>query len=250
MNSDKYLRRIGLSDRSILPNEQSLKWMQKQHLINVPFENLDIHWQNPIVLKKQKFYQKIVENKRGGFCYELNGLFNQLLSRIGFLTRIVSARVSNGKGSHGPEYDHLAILANVENEGFLVDVGFGDFIAEPLRFVLDLEQEDENGIYLIKKFDDEYYEVLKKDGQNWNGEYIFKLISRDLSEFTGMCNFHQTNESHFSKGKVCSMMTENGRKTLTDKKFIETNKGQKTETDVESEDRFSEILRNEFGIIK
>lgn len=249
MNTDKYLKRIGAEEIDIKPSIETLKLLQKQHLLNVPFENLDIHWQRPIILHNEKFYEKVVEGKRGGFCYELNGLFYQLLENLGFKNKIVSARVSNGKGGFGEEYDHLAILTEIENEEYLTDVGFGDFTAEPLKFILDLEQADENGIFRIAKFDDEYFLVEKKDGDIWKHEYIFKDKARELSEFEKMCKFHQTSpDSHFTRGKVCSLMTESGRKTLTDKKFIETKDGKKTEHAINSNEEFLENLKREFGI--
>ena len=249
MNTDKYLKRIGADEFDIKPNIETLKFLQKQHLLNVPFENLDIHWQRPIILHNEKFYEKVVEQKRGGFCYELNGLFYQLLENLGFENKIVSARVSNGKGGFGEEYDHLAILTEIEDEKYLTDVGFGDFTAKPLKFVLGIEQKDENGIYRITKFDKDYFLVEKKDGNEWKHEYIFKDKPRELSEFEEMCKFHQTSpESHFTRGKVCSLMTETGRKTLTDKKFIVTKGGEKTEHDVNSDEQFEQILESEFGI--
>ncbi len=248
MNTENYLNRIGIENIQLLPDFKTLKLLQKQHLLNVPFENLDIHRKRPIVLNVENFYKKIVEKKRGGFCYELNGLFFELLNEIGFTSKIISARVSNGK-DFGAEYDHLAILTKIGDEEFLVDVGFGDFTAAPLKFVLDIEQTDENGTFLIRKFDESYFEVVKKDGDNWQSEYIFKDSARDLQEFFAMCNFHQTSlESHFTRNKICSLMTENGRKTLTDKKFIQTQNGEKRETEINSEEEFNKILDQEFRI--
>lgn len=248
MNTENYLLRLGIENIKISANSENLRLLQKQHLLHVPFENLDIHWKRPILLNTNKFYRKIVEEKRGGFCYELNGLFNELLKSHGFQTKIISARVFNGK-DFGAEYDHLAILVQIEGEEYLTDVGFGDFSAAPLKFVLDTEQVDENGAFLIRKFDDEYFEVVKKHGDSWQSEYIFKDLARDLEEFAEMCDFHQTAPaSHFTRGKLCSLMTQNGRKTLTDKKFIKTENGAKTETEIVSEDEFNEILTNEFRI--
>ena len=248
MDKNAYLRRIGIEENEIKPNFQNLKILQKKHLLNVPFENLDIHWKRRILLDENNFYQKIVNEKRGGFCYELNGLFNELLKAIGYKTKIISARVSNGK-DFSPEYDHLAILTETGGEEYLSDVGFGDFATQPLKFVLDEEQTDATGIFKIIKHDKEYFEVVKKDGDKWKSEYIFKDLARDLSEFAGMCEFHQTSpESHFTRGKLCSIMTENGRKTLTDKKFIETKDGKKRETEIHSEAEFDEILRRKFFI--
>ncbi|MGH9945951.1 MAG: arylamine N-acetyltransferase family protein [Pyrinomonadaceae bacterium] len=248
MNVNQYLERIGLGDVSLSSDETRLRILQRAHLLAVPFENLDIHWKRPIVLDLSKFYNKIVIEKRGGFCYELNGLFNELLKSLGFKTRLVSARVFNGT-DHGPEFDHAAIIVTIGEDEFLNDVGFGDFTAEPLRFVLDKEQQDATGIFIIRKFSDEYFEVAKLDGTEWKSQYIFKDIARELSEFAEMCDFQQYSpESHFTKGKLCSILTETGRKTLTDSKFIVTADGEKEETTVESESRFNSLLASEFGI--
>lgn len=249
MNRENYFKRLGIQQTEIETDLENLRLLQKQHLFHIPFENLDIHWKRPIILDTKKFYSKIINEKRGGFCYELNGLFNELLKEIGFQSKIISARVAKKSGEFSAEYDHLAILTKINDEEFLVDVGFGDFTVEPLKIVLDVEQIDENGTFLIRKFDENYFEVIKNDGENWNSEYIFKDLARDLAEFTEMCNFHQTSpDSHFTKGKLCSMMLENGRKTLTDKKFIETKNGIKTETEITSEEEFNLILEREFAI--
>lgn len=248
MNKEAYLERIGLGGTEVRANEESLRLLQRSHLLTVPFENLDIHWGRPIVLDVDKFYAKVVGERRGGFCYELNGLFNELLRSIGFSTRLVSARVFNGN-EHGPEYDHAAIIVTIGDKEFLADVGFGDFAAEPLRFVVDQDQQGTTGTFVIRKFGDEYLEVAIRDGDEWRSQYIFKDIAHDLSDFAGMCDFQQYSpESHFTKGKVCSLMTANGRKTLTDKSFILTMNGKKTERAVDSDNKFAELLQQQFGI--
>lgn len=248
MDKVKYLRRIGIEKSELPLTFETIKLLQKQHLLNVPFENLDIHWKRPIALDTEKFYEKIVGEKRGGFCYELNGLFYELLSEVGFTSRIISARVYNGKDFNA-EYDHLAILTKIKDEEFLVDVGFGDFTAAPLKFMLSVEQQDANGVFLIRKFDEDYFEVVKKEGEYEQSEYIFKNSVRDLSEFSEMCRFHQTSpQSHFTWSKLCSLMLENGRKTLTDKEFIETENGEKRKTKINSEDEFYDYLAREFRI--
>lgn len=250
MNKNAYLNRIGINQNTLPANPETLKLLQKKHLLSIPFENLDIHWKRPIILNTEKFFDKIISEKRGGFCYELNGLFNELLKSLGFQTKIVSARVSNGK-DFGAEYDHLAVLVRINGEEYLTDVGFGDFSAEPLKFILDKKQTDANGVFLMRKYSDKYFEVVKKNRGKWQSEYIFKDVTRDLTEFAEMCNFHQTSpESHFTRGKLCSLMTENGRKTLTDKKFIKTENGERNELKIISEDEFNEILMKEFHLRK
>lgn len=251
MEVNKYLERIGLARKEIKPDLNSLKLLQRNHLLNIPFENLDIHWKRKILLDEKLFAKKIIEEKRGGFCYELNGLFYQLLTELGFVSKIISARVSDGKGGFGEEYDHLAILTKIGKKEFLVDVGFGDFAAEPLEFRVGIEQEDTNGVFKIEKCPDDYFEVLKKKDEGRSSEYVFMGLERELSEFEAMCDYHQSSsKSHFTQKMVCSLMTENGRKTVTDKKFIETKDGVKKEVEINSRKEFDEVLEREFGIVR
>lgn len=251
MNVEKYLARIGMDRIGVVPDIAGVKMLQRQHLLNVPFENLDINWQRPIVLNVDLFYQKIVEHNRGGFCYELNGLFNQLLRELGFETRLLSARVAMGDSTFTPEYDHAAILVIIGEMQYLADVGFGSFSAEPLQLVLDIEQADPAGRFMIRKYDDEYFEVAKQQDFGWKSEYIFKPLGHDLAEFAARCNWNQTSpDSHFTKGRLCSLMTENGRKTLTDDRFIFTDGRDRTETPIISADEFESVLFTQFGITK
>ena len=247
---EAYLERISVfRGAEFGPTAETLRLLQKQHLLRVPFENLDIHWNRPIVLDVERFFQKIVVEERGGFCYELNGLFNELLRSLGFRTRIVSARVADGSGNFTPEYDHAALIVTIGELEYLADVGFGAFSAEPLRLVADLEQDDSTGVYSIRRFDDGYLEGARKEDGDWKSEYIFKPFGKDFSEFTERCDFQQYSpDSHFRKGKLCSLMTEDGRKTLTDKSFVVTENGQRHEAPVESETLFNELLLREFGI--
>ena len=248
VNIVKYLKRIGLDETELNTDAQCLSLLQTSHLLAVPFENLDIHWKRPIILDTGRSYKKIVEGKRGGFCYELNGLFNELLRDIGFRTRIVSARVYNGT-DFGPEFDHAAIIATIGELEYLVDVGFGDFAAEPLRIVPDIEQNDREGVFVIRRGDFGTLEVLKSSDEGWRPQYSFTMLGRELSEFAEMCDFQQYSpDSHFTRGRMCSILTETGRKTVTDSKFLITENGAKTEYAVNSSEEFDRLLNDEFGI--
>lgn len=247
---DAYLDRISVSGRDLTPDLETLRLLQMRHLMSVPFENLDIHWKRQIVLDTDSFFEKIVVNKRGGFCYELNGLFNELLISMGFQTRLVSARVFGGERGFGPEFDHAAIIVSIGEKEYLADVGFGDFSAEPLQIVDGVEQIDREGTFRINSVENGFFVVEKKNGDDWWPEYMFGIQGRDLAEFAEMCDFQQYSpESHFTKGKLCSVMTIDGRKTLTEKNFIETLDGERIETAVDSELSFAEILEREFGSI-
>src|SRR5271157_4958068 len=76
----------------------------------------------PIRLEPPLLYEKIVVRRRGGFCYELNGLFSQLLTALGFQVQMLSARVRRDDGGFGPEFDHMLLKVELE-QPWLVDVG-------------------------------------------------------------------------------------------------------------------------------
>src|SRR5713226_4388823 len=102
MHIKPYLQRINY-DGPLEPGIQTLSALQETHLLTVPFENLDIPLEREIKLDEAALYYKIVEQQRGGFCYELNGLFASLLRTLGFKVTMLSAGVAHAEGGFGPE---------------------------------------------------------------------------------------------------------------------------------------------------
>jgi len=135
MNVVTYLERIHHT-RHVKPDADTLCELQLAHMQSVPFENLDIGLKRMIQINERDIWNKLVVNKRGGFCYELNGLFAWLLKQIGFNVTYLNARVFNREGNLGIEFDHLALLVQApsQHERWLADVGFGDSFNKPLRF--------------------------------------------------------------------------------------------------------------------
>ena len=219
MNRQKYLDRIHFTGTPE-PTLEVLQRLQKLHLLNIPFENLDIHYGPGIQLDTESIFKKVVENNRGGFCYELNELYLQLLRSIGFVTRRVSARVWDSVKGYGQEYDHLVIIVTIEEREYLTDVGFGEFAFGPLRLEMNKIQHDERGDFVFDQYDEEYIRVSKIENGERVPQYIFRNIEREYSEYEGMCNYHQTSpDSHFTRKKLISLPTENGRITLTSHKL-------------------------------
>src|SRR5882762_9048307 len=103
MDIKAYLQRINYLG-SLVPTAQTLRELQVAHLQTVPFENLSIHSAEPIVLDDDALFRKIVLRRRGGFCYELNGLFAALLRELGFAVSMLSAGVANSEGVYGPDF--------------------------------------------------------------------------------------------------------------------------------------------------
>lgn len=249
VNIEKYLFRIGLDRRDISCDLESLQTLQLNHLLNVPFENLDIHWNVPIVLDTDRFYEKIVENRRGGYCYELNGIFNELLKALGYHTHLLSGRVFMGENGYSPDFDHLGVVVKIGDEEFLADVGFGDFASIPLKIDPSGEQADRDGTFYVRMTEHGEFEVEKLEDGKWVPQLLFGRSSHELTDFAERNEFQQHSpDSHFTKQKICSILTADGRKTLTDGKFIVTSQGEKAESSVGLPQEFETILLREFGI--
>jgi len=249
LDKEKYLNRINYSG-GLEPNFDLLKRLQKNHLLNIPFENLDIHYKVPIELNIDQIYKKIVENNRGGFCYELNGLFYELLRSLGFRVKRISARVYNKDNGYSPEFDHFTILVKIGHADYLTDVGFGEFIFEPLELQLGKIQNDERGCYLIDIYEENYLRVNKiEDGRISTPEFIFKNVERELVEYKEMCKYHQSNpNSHFMKKRLISLPTTNGRITISGKMLKVTEKKKVIEKKLENETEFKKALWDNFKI--
>lgn len=235
------------------PTLEVLFSLQESHLLSVPFENLDILAGRRIVLSERALFEKVVLRKRGGFCYELNGLFHLLLKNVGFDVKLLMGRVHDqNRNSYGPEFDHMLILAEVDGEKWIVDVGFGDFSMHPLRFVLNQPLSDRNGQFVIDRFDDEYFRVSRylPEERRSSSEYLFSLQERTLTDFSDMCHYHQTSpDSHFTRQRICSMATASGRITLTDHRLIVTEGKTRKEIIIRDQSDFSEALTRYFNIV-
>lgn len=245
---EDYTKRIQYQG-DLEPTMEVLQNLQRQHLLHVPFENLSIHYKRPITLNLEKVYNKVIHQNRGGFCYELNGLFYAFLRQIGFDARRISARVyDSDKDVIGEEYDHLCTMVTLDQKEYLVDVGFGEFTFAPLLLELNLIQQDPRGEFVIEQFDDIYLKVSKINEGQKKIEYIFTTEKREYHEFSGMCHYHQTHpESHFTQKKMITKPLENGRVTLT-ADTLKLTKGGEVEGITITADNFGHYLKEWFGI--
>lgn len=248
LNQKKYLDKIGFVG-PVEPSYEALRQIQKKHLFKIPFENLDIHYGKEIKLVPEYFFNKIVNKSRGGFCYELNGLFYELLKSIGFEAYLISAKVNMGKSLFSPEYDHMAIIVKIDGTKHLVDVGFGEFAFEPLTLIDNKVQKDLRTTYKVEKHSATHWRVSHLDANKmWKPEYIFSLGKRKLTDFKSRCNFHQTSEkSHFTNKKICSKPIPGGRITVSGNEIkIKINDTVETKTLITEKD-FKRAIKQYFN---
>jgi N-hydroxyarylamine O-acetyltransferase len=252
LDINAYLERIKY-EGSLAPTVETLCALQVAHLLAVPFENLSIQARQPIVLDDEALFTKIVENKRGGFCYEANGLFAALLRALGFDVAMLSAEVANAKGEFGPEFDHMALMVSLDQR-WLVDVGFGDSFLEPLLLDEPGDQIQGDRAYRIVR-DGAQLVVMRREGDGeWTSQYRFTLKTYEYADYAGMCRYHQTSpESHFTKSRICSRATEDGRITLSGMRLITTSQNgaqqARDERILTTEEEYAEVLRDNFGIV-
>jgi N-hydroxyarylamine O-acetyltransferase len=247
MNVATYLKRINY-DGPTQPTAETLRELHRAHLLAVPFENLDIHLGREIVLDGERSYAKVVEQRRGGFCYELNGAFGGLLTALGFNVKMLAAGVGRADGSFGPLFDHMALRVELD-EPWLADVGFGEGFREPLRLDVAGEQAQAFGTYRIRR-DGEWRVLERRDGEAWPSEYRFMLQPYEYTDYAEMCRYHQTSpQSSFTQKRVCTLATPDGRVTLTNNRLITTAGGARQERELTSESEIAATLRDQFGVV-
>ncbi len=250
MDIPAYLERIAYTGPRDV-SADTLRGLHLAHLYAVPFENLDIHLGRRLSLDGTAVFDKVVTRRRGGFCYELNGLFCALLRELGFRATMLSAEVAGKAGGFSAPFDHLTLRVDVD-EPWLVDVGFGDGFRLPVRLDDDADQPQGASAYLIVP-DGDYRVLLRReaDGADWTPQYRLTLQPRALTDFADRCHYHQTSPaSHFTQGRLCTLATPEGRVTLSDMRLIETTPAGRIETELAGEAEYAATLRERFGVIE
>lgn len=242
----QYLKRIGATG-AVEPNLASLRQIQERHMLSVPFENLDVAHHLPVRLDEASLYNKIVARKRGGYCYELNGLLASVLRKLGYDVSMVSGQVRRDDGTFGPEFDHMALLVRLD-EDYLVDVGFGDSVRSPLA-LSGVVVVDVSGSYRIAPDEGaDAFSLQKQVDGTWLSQYRFTLYPRQLEDFHEMNLYQQTSvDSHFTKNLIVSIATPEGRLSISGDTFIETVGGKKSRRVIAEAER-GEWLQRHFGI--
>ena len=262
MNWARYLSRIGLSFQEISDKDvDTVERLQRAHVSSVPFENLSIIGDpfndrnggegGGISFALPTLYEQIVTNHRGGLCYELNRLFEQLLLELGFDVTRVAARVfSRDDGGLGPLRSHVTLIVSLD-EPYLVDVGFGDIIRRPLPFD-GTTRSVPSGEWRVIESDrsDTDYEVQfrGRKTEQWTGRYVFQHVHREMDFFDSGREYHQNDpNAPFNEDPIITVATSDGRKTLSRDAITYTDGRTKRRKPVD-EIEWKNVLKDEFGI--
>ncbi|HNP34267.1 MAG TPA: arylamine N-acetyltransferase [Woeseiaceae bacterium] len=230
MNLDNYLERIAFTGtaRADLP---TLSALLKAHVCTVPFENLDVQLGRRLGIAPQDAYEKIVGRRRGGWCFEQNGLFGWALREIGFEVMRLAANVMRQERGELASANHLCLRVNLPGDGndYFVDVGFGGSLYAPIK--LDQGEHTQPPYRLgLTKLDDGYWRFWEASGDEPFG-FDFLVQAGDEQAMSTRCAWLQSDpsssfvqnlvvqlrkpDSHKSlRGRVLTIMTSAGKESI------------------------------------
>lgn len=238
-----YLARINYHG-DVRPDFETLKAVHRVHLLNIPYENLDIHRGGYLSVRAEDAFEKIVVNQRGGWCYEMNGLLGWALREIGFDVTLLGSTVNRNPTGKTIEGNHLILLVKLDKP-YLADVGFGNGLFEPIPLAA--------GTYQQRSL--EYN--LRHDGERWwfqNHKYggagfDFTLEGHQLGDFAEQSHELQTwPESGFVKNTVCFRFNDDGYTSLRGAVLGQVTQDGQQERVIESAADYQKMLSEGFGL--
>ncbi len=238
-----YLDRIGYTGTPQV-NLETLSSVHRAHLLAIPYENLDIHRGGRLTLNSDDHFQKIVGDRRGGWCYEMNGLLAWALREIGFDVTMLASTVNRQPTGGNIEGNHLILLVKLDRP-YLADVGFGNGFLDPLPLASGSHPQR----YLDYR--------LRTDGERWwfenhrfaPSEYDFTLDGYRLSDFEPQSQELQTSpQSGFVKNTVCHRFISDGMITLRGVMLRTTTRIGATERAIDTLPDYQRTLEDVFDI--
>lgn len=210
-NIDAYFERIGFSG-SIAPSLETLTQLHQLHPAAIPYENLDSLMGSPVRLDLANLQQKLLFDRRGGYCFEHNTLFQAMLADLDFEVKAHAARVLWGTPPGvEPPLRHMVLTVEVAGASYLCDVGFGGQTATaPLRMRKDVEQETPHDLYRLLESDGTWTVEINID-DSWHPLYSFELQPRDEAFLAELSD--KADSSSFFTENLLAARAEKGRRT-------------------------------------
>ena len=245
-----YFRRIGFDGRPAA-DLATLAALHRLHPIAIPFENLSVLLREPIPLDTAALEDKLVTRRRGGYCFEQNRLFADVLTSIGFEVVALAARVVWGRRAAGPPgaRSHMVLRVRVSGEDFICDVGFGGLtLTGPLRLELETEQETPHERFRLRRIGDELELEARVQG-DWRPLYRFDLQEQLPIDFEVLNHFVATHpSSHFLTTLIAARRTTDGRYALANNELSVYRGTTKEERKLRSGRELARSLTESFGI--
>lgn len=244
MNLDTYLENIWFAGDP-KPDLDTLKQIHRQHLLTIPFENLDVQLGRTVDLDIRRIYSKLVEQGRGGWCYEMNGLLEWALKEIGFDVMRMAGGVWRAGRGDSVLGNHLLLCVQLD-QPWIADVGFGDGIFEPVPLTPHVF-EQRGFSYRLERLED--YWRLHNHAGGAADSYDFRHAPADEELFAQKCRWLSTAaESPFVTGLVCQKFIPQGYDIQVGRVAKQVTPQGKREWLIDSADELLEALGDRFGI--
>lgn len=250
MEIEAYLERIG-AERPTAPSLEALSTLHQKHMYAVPFENVDMYRGVPMAMDEARFLDKVIRQRRGGICLEVNTTFAWLLRNLGYRVSIVSGEVANGPGSFGKAGHHLLLLVELgpDEPPRVVNVGYGNGSLYPLPLVADAITHDRQFQYRMVNTGDYWLVQWAPAGSDaFESQYRFTTTPRRIADFEEALVWCQTSPDSVWRKLNCARATPEGRIQLFGNRLIVSQGGKKTETWIRGEAAVNQALRRHFGL--
>lgn len=247
---DATLARLGLSSERPAPTLENLDRLIVAALHHLPFENLDVLLEKPILIEPEAVFAKVVEHRRGGYCFELNSLFARLLASLDFRVALLVARVRWGLPADAPltPQTHLLLRIDLPEGPHLVDIGFGG-PASPNALPLRVNEELPGG-WRISGSVDEELEMATRSASGWQTLYRFTLQAQHWADY-GMRNWYTSTypQSVFRNSLRVALSEAGARLSLFNGQFNRRGAdGEVEQRSIESADELLGVLRERFHL--
>jgi N-hydroxyarylamine O-acetyltransferase len=251
MNLAAYFQRIGYRGR-YQPDLALLSALTAAHTQSIPFENLDVLLGRPISLEPDALFQKLVVDRRGGYCFEQNGLFLEVLRELGFQVAPLSARVRLQRPrDFTPPRTHVFLRVELDGESWLTDVGVGGLsLTSPLRLATPEEQGTLHEPRRIVPEEGRLFHQVRF-GAEWQDVCEFTLeemppIDRELGNW--YTSAHPS--SHFKNRLLVARAAPEGQRLsiLNDQFTLRERHGTATTRQIASAPELLEVLFKQFGL--
>ncbi|MBI5975727.1 arylamine N-acetyltransferase family protein [Staphylococcus canis] len=226
-----------------------LNQYMRQFMLNIPFEAIDVQNQVPISRQPEAIFEKIVTQHRGGFCYEMNGLFKAYLDDKGFQTSVIAGTVHQANGARTKRGAHMALLVHFDDDVYVADVGFGDLPMQAMPITEDGSRvvHDVNGDYRAV-LNDTLIDVQKYIDGTWTTMYDALYQDQPFEYFNEMLDYNQYDpEAVFVQHLLITKPTVDGRVTMSENHLTIQKQGKKEKIDV-TPDNYRALLKKYFGL--
>lgn len=248
----QYLERIRY-DGGLELTIDTLNALQFQHLLYIPYENLDIHMSRPIEVEDlQTIKEKVLDRKRGGYCVELNQLFFHLLQALGFQAEVLFSRGTKGlQPGQLRVQSHIMILVTIGSARYIADVGASTF-GTPLPISIDHEEAQEmNGEEhrMLNIGVREYSHQQRVEDGSWCDIKCFHVENRAVGVDYELINFFSCNHrnSRHPGNAILTIQTIGGIKTLQNDEYgVRIGNSRSIKRTIGSPEEYLAVLEKEF----